>query len=148
MVSGPTNHPSTDVLIHGGPASSNPDQIGLRWNYHLLAAPGYMILMTDYTGSTGFGEKFAQAIKLDPLRTPGDEINQAVDEALERYPYIDGTRMCAAGASYGGHLANWLEATTTRYKCIVSHAGEVDLTTQWGISDSIYGREMTNGGPP
>ena len=136
------------VLIHGGPASSNSDQIGLRWNYHLLAAPGYVILMTDYTGSTGFGEKFAQAIKLDPLRTPGDEINQAVDEALERYPYIDGTRMCAAGASYGGHLANWLEATTTRYKCIVSHAGEVDLTTQWGISDSIYGREMTNGGPP
>ena len=73
------------VFIHGGPASNNPDQVGLRWNYHLLAAPGYVILMTDYTGSTGFGEKFAQAIKLDPLKTPGDEINQAVDEALKRY---------------------------------------------------------------
>ena len=136
------------VLIHGGPASSNPDQIGLRWNYHLLAAPGYVVLMTDYTGSTGFGEKFAQAIKLDPLKGPGEEINQAVDEALKRYAYIDGTRMCAAGASYGGHLSNWIEATTTRYRCIVSHAGEVDLTTQWGESDSIYGRELTNNGPP
>ena len=136
------------VLIHGGAASNNPDQIGLRWNYHLLAAPGYVILMTDYTGSTGFGEAFAQAIKLDPLKTPGDEINQAVDEALKRYPFIDGTRMCAAGASYGGHLANWIEATTTRYRCIISHAGEVDLTTQWGTSDGIYGREVTNGGPP
>ncbi|HEX4389458.1 MAG TPA: S9 family peptidase [Steroidobacteraceae bacterium] len=136
------------VLIHGGPASSNPDQIGLRWNYHLLAAPGYVVLMTDYTGSTGFGEKFAQAIKLDPLKGPGEEINQAVDEALRRYAYIDGTRMCAAGASYGGHLSNWIEATTTRYRCIVSHAGEVDLTTQWGESDSIYGRELTNNGPP
>jgi dipeptidyl aminopeptidase/acylaminoacyl peptidase len=136
------------VLIHGGAASNNPDQIGLRWNYHLLAAPGYVILMTDYTGSTGFGEKFAQAIKLDPLRTPGEEINQAVDEAIKRYAFIDGSRVCAAGASYGGHLANWLEATTTRYKCIVSHAGEVDLTSQWGSSDGIYGRELTNGGPP
>ena len=136
------------VLIHGGAASNNPDQIGLRWNYHLLAAPGYVILMTDYTGSTSFGEKFAQAIKLDPLRTPGDEINQAVDEAIKRYSFIDGSRACAAGASYGGHLANWIEATTTRYKCIVSHAGEVDLTTQWGTSDGIYGREVTNGGPP
>jgi dipeptidyl aminopeptidase/acylaminoacyl peptidase len=136
------------VLIHGGAANNNPDQIGLRWNYHLLAAPGYVILMTDYTGSTGFGEKFAQSIKLDPLKTPGDEINQAVDEALKRYAFIDGTRACAAGASYGGHLANWIEATTTRYKCIVSHAGEVDLATQWGISDGIYGREITNGGPP
>jgi dipeptidyl aminopeptidase/acylaminoacyl peptidase len=136
------------VLIHGGPAASNPDQIGLRWNYHLLAAPGYVVLMTDYTGSTGFGEKFAQDIKLDPLKGPGEEINQAVDEALKRYAYIDGTRMCAAGASYGGHLSNWIEATTTRYRCIVSHAGEVDLTTQWGESDSIYGREVTNNGPP
>jgi dipeptidyl aminopeptidase/acylaminoacyl peptidase len=136
------------VLIHGGAASNNPDQVGLRWNYHLLAAPGYVVLMTDYTGSTSFGEKFAQAIKLDPLRTPGDEINQAVDEAIKRFAFIDGSRLCAAGASYGGHLANWIEATTTRYKCIVSHAGEVDLTSQWGTSDSIYGREVTNGGPP
>ena len=136
------------VLIHGGPASTNPDQIGLRWNYHLLAAPGYVVVMTDYTGSTSYGEKFAQNIKLDPLKTPGDEINQAADEAIKRYPFIDGTRVCAGGASYGGHLTNWLEATTTRYKCLVSHAGEVDLQTQWGTSDGIYGREVTNGGPP
>ena len=136
------------VFIHGGAASNNPDQIGLRWNYHLLTAPGYVMLLTDYTGSTGFGEKFAQQIKLDPLKTPGLEINQAVDEALKRYPFIDATRMCAAGASYGGHLVNWLEATTTRYRCLVSHAGEVDLQTQWGTSDGIYGREVTNGGPP
>jgi dipeptidyl aminopeptidase/acylaminoacyl peptidase len=136
------------VFIHGGAASFNADQIGLRWNYHLLAAPGYVLLMTDYTGSTTFGEKFAQAIRHDPLRTPGEEINQAVDEALKRYPYIDGSRMCAGGASYGGHLANWLEATTTRYKCIISHAGEVDLATQWGESDAIYDRELTNNGPP
>ncbi len=56
--------------------------------------------------------------------------------------------MCAAGASYGGHLSNWIEATSTRYKCIVSHAGEVDLTTQWGESDFVYEREIVNGGPP
>jgi dipeptidyl aminopeptidase/acylaminoacyl peptidase len=136
------------VMIHGGAASYNPDQIGLRWNYHLLTAAGYVMLLTDYTGSTSFGEKFAQAIKGDPLKTPGDEINQAVDEALKRYAFIDSSRMCAGGASYGGHLTNWLEATTTRFKCLVSHAGEVDLTTQWGESDFNYAREVTNGGPP
>ena len=136
------------LLIHGGPAGYDSDQIGLRWNYHLLGAPGYVVLTVDYTGSTSFGEKFAQAIKLDPLKTPGEEVNQAVDEALRRYAFIDGTRMCALGASYGGHLVNWLEATTTRFRCIVSHAGEVDLTTQWGESDFNYGRELANGGPP
>ena len=136
------------LLIHGGPAGYDTDQIGLRWNYHLLGAPGYVVITVDYTGSTSFGEKFAQAIKLDPLKTPGDEVNQAVDEALKRYAFIDGARMCALGASYGGHLVNWLEATTTRFRCIVSHAGEVDLTTQWGESDFNYGREVANGGPP
>jgi len=136
------------TLIHGGAASNNPDQIGLRWNYHLLAAPGYVILLTDYTGSTGFGEQFARNIKGDPLKTPGEEINQAIDEAIKRYSFIDGTRLAAAGASYGGHLANWMEATTTRFRCIVSHAGEFDLTSQWGMSDSIHARELTNGGPP
>jgi len=136
------------LLIHGGPAAHDSDQIGLRWNYHLLGAPGYVVLTVDYTGSTSFGEKFAQAIKLDPLKTPGEELNQAVDEALKRYPFIDGSHMCAAGASYGGHLSYWLEATTTRFRCIVAHAGEVDLTTQWGESDFNYGRELANGGPP
>ncbi|MCI4591688.1 S9 family peptidase [Sphingobium sp. BYY-5] len=136
------------VLMHGGPASSNTDQIGLRWNYHLLASAGYVVLMTDYMGSTGYGEAFSRAIKLDPLRGPAEEINQAVDEAGKRYGFIDIGNACAGGASYGGHLANWMEATTTRYKCIVSHAGEVDLLTQWGTSDFNYGREIASGGPP
>jgi len=136
------------LLIHGGPAAHDSDSVGLRWNYHLLGAPGYVVLTVDYTGSTSFGEKFAQAIKLDPLKTPGEELNQAVDEALKRYPFIDASHMCAAGASYGGHLSYWLEATTTRFRCIVAHAGEVDLTTQWGESDFNYGRELANGGPP
>ncbi|HUD93507.1 S9 family peptidase [Sphingobium sp.] len=136
------------VLMHGGPASSNADQIGLRWNYHLLASAGYVVLMTDYTGSTGYGEAFSRAIKLDPLRGPADEINQAVDEAGKRFAFIDTGNACIGGASYGGHLSNWMEATTTRYKCIVSHAGEVDLLTQWGTSDFNYGREVASGGPP
>ncbi|MDQ6801742.1 MAG: S9 family peptidase [Acidobacteriota bacterium] len=135
------------VLIHGGAASMWRDDISLRWNYHLLAKPGYVLLMTNYTGSTGFGEKFARDIQGDVLKGPGDEINEAADEAVKRFPFIDGNRMAAGGASYGGHLTNWLEATTTRYKCLVSHAGLSSLQTQWGSSDVIYGRELALGGP-
>jgi dipeptidyl aminopeptidase/acylaminoacyl peptidase len=136
------------VLIHGGPHSNFKDQFFLRWNYHLIAQPGYVVLMPNYMGSTGFGEKFAQDIQGDPLKTPADEINQAADEAIKRFAFIDSTRQCAGGASYGGHLSNWLQATTTRYKCLVSHAGLVNLEAQWGTSDSIYHRELNNGGPP
>jgi dipeptidyl aminopeptidase/acylaminoacyl peptidase len=135
------------VLIHGGPYSMWRDQITLRWNYHMLARPGYVVLMTDYTGSTGYGEEFAQGIQGDPLKTPGDEVNEAADEAIRIFPFVDGTRQAAAGASYGGHLANWLQASTARYKCLISHAGLVNLESQWGTSDGIYSREVTNGGP-
>ena len=77
----------------------------------------------------------------------GMRINRAADEAIKRYPYIDASRQAAGGASYGGHLANWLEATTTRYKAIVSHAGLSSLQTQWGTSDAIHDRELMMGGP-
>ncbi len=134
-------------MIHGGPHTMWRDQWFLRWNYQLIAAPGYVVLLTNYTGSTGFGEGFAQAIQGDPLKTPGEELNEAVDAALREFPFIDPQRHCAGGASYGGHLANWLQATTTRYRCLVSHAGLVNLEAQWGTSDTVYGREVNNGGP-
>lgn len=143
-----TNKYPLFVLIHGGPAGQWRDQITLRWNYHLLAKPGYVLLLTDYTGSTGYGEKFAQDIEGDPLKGPGDELNEAADEAIKRFLFIDGTRQAAGGASYGGHLAYWLEATTTRYKCIIAHAGLVNLESQWGTSDGMYHRELMNGGKP
>jgi dipeptidyl aminopeptidase/acylaminoacyl peptidase len=135
------------VVIHGGPAPQFKDAWGIRWNYHLLASPGYVLLLTNYTGSSGYAEEFGQAIQNDPLKGPADEINQAADEAIKRYAFIDGSRQAAGGASYGGHLANWLQATTTRYKCLLSHAGLVNLETQWATSDGIYHRELNNGGP-
>ena len=135
------------VLIHGGHANMWRDSITLRWNYHLLASPGYALLLTDYRGSTGYGEAFTLDILGDPLRGPADDVNQAADEAIRRYPWIDATRQAAGGASYGGHLANWLEATTTRYRCLVSHAGLSSLEVQWATSDSIHHRELMMGAP-
>ncbi|MGQ0428987.1 MAG: S9 family peptidase [Gammaproteobacteria bacterium] len=135
------------VLIHGGPHLMYKDEFFVRWNYHLLAAPGYVVLMTNYSGSTGFGEEFAQAIQGDPLEGPAAEINQAADEAIRRYRFIDAARQAAGGASYGGHLTNWLAVSTDRYRALVSHAGLYDLKTQWTTSDIAYSRERNLGGP-
>ena len=123
------------------------DSITYRWNYHLLAHPGFVVLMTDYRGSTGYGEKFTLDILNDPLKGPADDINDAADEAIKRFPFIDATRQAAGGASYGGHLTNWLAGTTTRYKALVSHAGLASLDMQWATSDGIYHRELMMGGP-
>jgi dipeptidyl aminopeptidase/acylaminoacyl peptidase len=136
------------VLIHGGAANMWTDSISLRWDYHLLAKPGYVMLMTNYTGSTGFGEEFARNIQGDVLRGPAEELMEAADAAIAKYPFIDASRQVAGGASYGGHLANALEAWSgTRFKALIAHAGLVNLETQWGTSDTIYGRELAMNGP-
>lgn len=135
------------VMIHGGPHNMWRDYFFLRWNYHLLATPGYVILLTDYTGSTGYGEKFARGIQGDPFIGPALEIHEGVDEAIRKFAFIDSTRMAAMGASYGGHMVNWLQGTTTRFRCFVSHAGLINMESQWGTSDENYFREINNGGP-
>jgi dipeptidyl aminopeptidase/acylaminoacyl peptidase len=135
------------VLMHGGPHGAWKDQFVIRWNYHLLARPGYVVLLTNFTGSTGFGEAFAQAIQFDPLAGPGREVNEAADEAIRRFAFIDATRQAAAGASYGGHLAYWMQGTTDRYRTLIAHAGAINMESQWGTSDVVYHRERNFGGP-
>ena len=135
------------VFMHGGPHQAWKDQWFSRWNYHLLASPGYVVLMTNYTGSPGYGEQFAADINKDVLRGPANEINEAADDAIRRYPFIDSTRQAAGGASYGGYLANWMEGNTTRYKCLFSHAGLTDNVSMWGATDGGYYWELRYGGP-
>ena len=134
--------------MHGGPHSSCMDADHVRWSPHLAAAPGYVVVMPDYTGSVGYGETFAQNIQGDPLKTPGDELVEAAKAAAEKFSFIDTSRQAALGASYGGHLANWMLATTDHFRCLVGHAGLVSLEGQWATSDVIYHREINNGGPP
>jgi len=134
--------------MHGGPHSSSMDMDHVRWSPHLLAAPGYVVIMADYTGSVGYGEAFAQAIQGDPLETPANDLLQAARAAAEAFSFVDADRQAALGASYGGHLANWMLATTDHFRCLVGHAGLVSLEGQWATSDVIYHRERNNGGPP
>jgi dipeptidyl aminopeptidase/acylaminoacyl peptidase len=136
------------LFIHGGPFSSSTDSDHVRWSPHLLASEGYVVLLTDYTGSVGYGAEFSRNIEGDPLATPGEELVEAADAAIERFDFIDPERQAATGASYGGHLVNWLLATTNRFDALVGHAGLVDLEGQWSTSDVIYHRERMNGGPP
>jgi dipeptidyl aminopeptidase/acylaminoacyl peptidase len=135
------------LFIHGGPFSSSLDSDHVRWSPHLLASPGYVVLLTDYTGSVGYGAQFSRNIEGDPLATPGEELIEAADAAIARFDFIDPERQAATGASYGGHLVNWLLATTDRFDALVGHAGLVDLEGQYSTSDVIYHRERMNGGP-
>ncbi len=135
------------IFPHGGPNAMSKDAFSTRWNNHFLAAPGYVVLQTNYTGSTGFGEKFADDIERDVLRGPAEEILEAIDEAAKRYPYIDKSRQAAVGASYGGYLMNWFNGHTNQFKCLVNHAGAINNESQYGANDGGLGRELRMGGP-
>ena len=137
------------MWMHGGPHSSSMDKGHVRWDMRLLAAPGYLVVAPDYSGSVGYGEAFARAIQGDPLATPCQEVVEAADAALVRYPAADPQRQAALGASYGGHMANWMQAKHGgRFRCLVGHAGLASLEGQWGTSDAIHHRERNLGGPP
>ncbi len=137
------------VVIHGGPHGMWRDQFFVRWNYHLLAAPGYVLLLTNYSGSTGFGEEFARSIQGDPLKGPG----RRDQRGGRRRHQADSRSSTAVGnapaaPAMAGTWRTGCRARTTRYKCLISHAGLVNLEAQWGTSDTIYSREVNLGGPP
>lgn len=135
------------VFPHGGPNSMSKDAFSTRWNNHLLASPGYVVLETNYTGSTGFGEQFADDIERDVLRGPAAEILEAIDEAARRYAFVDKSRQAAVGASYGGYLMNWFNGHTDQFRCLVNHAGAMNNESQYGTNDGGLSRELRMGGP-
>jgi dipeptidyl aminopeptidase/acylaminoacyl peptidase len=136
------------LQMHGGPFSSSMDSGHVRWSAALLASPGYVVLMTDYTGSVGYGEEFSRDITGDPLKTPVQDVLDAANVAIERFGFIDESRQAATGASYGGHMINWIQGTTSHFKALVGHAGLVSLQGQYASSDTIFNREVMNGSPP
>lgn len=143
----PTKKYPLVVFPHGGPNAMSKDAFSTRWNFHLLTSQGYVLLQSNYTGSTGFGEKFADDIERDVLRGPVNETMEAIDEAIKKFPFIDRTRQAAIGASYGGYMMNWMNGHTRQFRCFVNHAGAVNNESQYGFNDGGYSRELRMGVP-
>ena len=131
-------------LIHGGPQGAWGDDWSYRWNPELFASPtastssGYVVIMINFHGSTGYGQKFIDAINGDWGGAPFEDLMKGLDYAEEHYAFIDKTRECALGASYGGYMANWILGHTDRFKCIVSHDGMFNAESAWGTTEELW----------
>jgi dipeptidyl aminopeptidase/acylaminoacyl peptidase len=110
-------------LIHGGPQGAWGDAWSYRWNPELFAANGYVVVMVNMRGSTGYGQAITDGVNGDWGGKPFTDLMTGLDEAEKKFPFIDKNRECALGASYGGYMANWVLGHTDRFKCIVSHDG-------------------------
>jgi dipeptidyl aminopeptidase/acylaminoacyl peptidase len=126
------------LLMHGGPENSWGNLFHYRWNAQVFAAAGYVVIEPNFHGSSGFGLKFMDAIKGQWGGAPYEDQMKAVDTALT-WSYVDPTRLAAAGASYGGYMANWMEGHTDRFRTIVSHDGLYDLVSSLYSSDFLVG---------
>jgi dipeptidyl aminopeptidase/acylaminoacyl peptidase len=125
-------------LIHGGPQGAWGDDWSFRWNPELFAANGYVVIMINFHGSTGYGQKFIDAINGDWGGAPFEDLMKGLDYAEQTYSFIDKTRECALGASYGGYMANWILGHTDRFKCIVSHDGMFNAESAWGSTEEMW----------
>ena len=131
-------------VIHGGPHGISADLFSFRWNGQLFAAPGYVVAMVNFQGSTSWGQDFAQRIQGAWADRPFQDVMKATD-LLVKSGLVDERRMAAAGGSYGGYMAAWIAGHTDRFRCIINHAGVADLLCQYA-SDVTQGRGQAAGG--
>jgi dipeptidyl aminopeptidase/acylaminoacyl peptidase len=115
-------------LIHGGPQGAWTDSWSTRWNPQVWAAYGYVVYAANPRGSTGFGQKFVDEISGDWGGKVYEDLMRQADD-LESLPFVDKSRVGAAGGSYGGYMVNWIAGHMTRFAALVSHDGPFDLAS-------------------
>ena len=134
-------------LIHGGPQGAWTDSWGARWNYQMFAARGFVVAMVNFHGSTGYGQKFTDAISRHWGDYPYEDVMKGLD-VVARLPYVDSTRMGAAGASYGGYMVYWIAGHTDRFKVLVDHDGVFNTVSMAGSTEELWFTDWEFGGDP
>jgi dipeptidyl aminopeptidase/acylaminoacyl peptidase len=135
-------------VVHGGPQASMQNIWTYRWNAQAFAGAGYAVVMIDFHGSPGYGQAFTDSISRDWGGKPLVDLQKGLAAALARYPWLDGERACALGASYGGFMMNWIEGNwPDRFRCIVNHDGLFDQRMMYYATEEIWFPEWEFGGP-
>ncbi|HEX4387113.1 MAG TPA: S9 family peptidase [Steroidobacteraceae bacterium] len=135
-------------VVHGGPQSSLQNLWTYRWNAQAFAGAGYAVVMIDFHGSPGYGQAFTDSISKDWGGKPLTDLKLGLAAATARYPWLDGGRVCALGASYGGFMMNWIEGNwPDRFRCIVNHDGVFDQRMMYYSTEELWFTEWEFGAP-
>ena len=135
-------------IVHGGPQGMFSDCFHYRWNFQLFASEGFVVVFTNPRGSTGYGQRFTDQITRDWGGRVYEDLMNGLDYAIEHYTFIDGKRVGAAGASFGGFMMNWFEGHTDRFKCLVSHDGIFQAETMAYTTEELWFDEWEHGSLP
>ena len=135
-------------LVHGGPQGSFGDHFHYRWNPQFYAGAGYAVVFIDFHGSTGYGQAFTDAISGDWGGAPFEDLMLGLDHAIAKYNFLDGSRVAALGASYGGYMINWINGKTDRFKALVCHDGIFDPAFAYYDTEEVWFPEWEHKGTP
>ena len=144
----------TAFIIHGGPQGSMDNSFHYRWNPQTYAGQGYAVVFIDFHGSTGYGQKFTDSISGDWGGKPLVDLQKGWAHVLKNVDFIDGTRACALGASYGGYMINWIAGNwfdgegNSPWKCLVNHDGVFDARSMGYSTEELWFDEWEHGGTP
>ncbi len=134
-------------IIHGGPQGTSDDDFHYRWNPQIYAGAGYAAVLVDFHGSTGYGQAFTDAIRGDWGGKPLEDLQKGLAAALQKYPWMDGDRVCALGASYGGYMVNWIAGNwPDGFRCLVNHDGVFDQRMMYYGTEELWFPEWEHGG--
>ncbi len=134
-------------MIHGGPQGSMGNHFHYRWNPEVFAGAGYAVVMIDFHGSTGYGQAFTDSISQHWGDRPLEDLQKGWAYAQEKYPFLDGSRACALGGSYGGYMINWIAGVWNGpWRCLVSHDGQLDSRAMAYATEELWFDEWENGG--
>ena len=143
----PTKRYPIAFIIHGGPQGSSANNFHYRWNPQIYAAAGFAALMVDFHGSTGYGQEFTDAITGDWGGKPLEDLQRGMASAVSRFPWMDGERACALGASYGGYMINWIAGNwPDGFSCLVNHDGVFDQRIMYYGTEELWFPEWEHGG--
>jgi dipeptidyl aminopeptidase/acylaminoacyl peptidase len=136
-------------LIHGGPQGSFGNRFHYRWNPQTYAGAGYGVVMVDFHGSVGYGQAFTDSIRGDWGGKPLEDLQKGLAAALARYPWLDGDRVGALGASFGGYMVNWIAGNwPDRFRCLVNHDGNLDERMAYYNTEELWFPEWDHVGTP
>ncbi|MBD8880527.1 S9 family peptidase [Rhodanobacter sp. 7MK24] len=135
-------------IIHGGPQGAMTNSWSYRWNPQTYAGQGFAVVTVNFHGSTGYGQKFTDAISGDWGGKPLQDLKLGWQAALGKYGFLDGNRACALGASYGGYMTYWIAGVWNQpWKCLVDHDGVFDARMMYYATEELWFEEHENGGP-
>jgi len=137
-------------LIHGGPQGSFGNDFHYRWNPQAYVGAGFTTVAVDFHGSTGYGQEFTDAISGHWGDRPLEDLEKGLAAALKKYDWMDGDRVVAAGASYGGYMINWLhgQSFARNFKAFVNHDGNLDERMAYYDTEELWFPEWEHGGTP